>query len=680
MNRMKVLANETEDTAVLGNGAYLAARVCLLSIALLSASVFSFYVDTTSLSHVKLIFTGIAFIFALHALSGLWLIRSKPGQKFSQFQLISDVLIVSALVYATGGPISPFLYLYLPLGVAAAVLLPRRRALAMNIVAATCCTLINWSLVFGWLAPLDGQPIRIPLIGLLVQTLGICSAMVLTAIGTSSFKKRLSTSSALVSQSRADLSALHERQQVLMDCIPEGVMTATSELTVLGLNDSARRLLGLDEASCVGRGVVEVLKDRGAEIAADTFDDHDHLEISISSPSFSQPRTLRLYRRELRELSSLSRGFVFVFQDVTKLRSAEDQLALQEHMARLIAESQDEGRSPNSDFGHFVGSSQIMQKVFRLIEKVAHSDATVLIHGESGTGKELAAKAIHELSEHKHAPFVPVNCGAIPETLIESELFGHKKGAFTGAENDHVGLFRRAEGGTIFLDEIGELPLHMQAKLLRALQEKTVRPVGADRDVPINVRIVAATNKNLKHEVAEGRFREDLFYRLNVIGINLPPLRDRIEDIPLLVHNLLKQSRPNKQPVVPPATMQYLMNYRYPGNVRELENILERALVLGGEVILPESLPDSVRTSDHSIDGKQPFTEILINENIEFPVRLDDILSTVERRYLETALLRTKGAKKKAAVLLGINFRSFRYRLQKFELSGSDDDSPEVSP
>jgi len=271
-----------------------------------------------------------------------------------------------------------------------------------------------------------------------------------------------------------------------------------------------------------------------------------------------------------------------------------------------------------------------------------------------------------------------VNCGAIPENLIESELFGHKRGAFTGAETDNTGLFRQADGGTIFLDEIGELPIHMQTKLLRTIQQKAVRPVGGDRDIPINVRIVAATNRTLKKEIELGNFREDLFYRLNVININLPPLRDRKEDLPLLINSTLKRLlKSDATPVIPPATITLLLHYTYPGNVRELENILERALVLGGEVLLPEHLPDSIRVPNEpsTPSRKGGITEIIVDESIEFPIKLDDLLGGIERRYLEVALVKTNGARKKAADLLGMNFRSFRYRLQKFGIKDDGDEA-----
>ncbi|MCB0311368.1 MAG: sigma-54-dependent Fis family transcriptional regulator, partial [Bdellovibrionales bacterium] len=380
--------------------------------------------------------------------------------------------------------------------------------------------------------------------------------------------------------------------------------------------------------------------------------------------------------RSLFDHDGAQSGTMYILRDITKLRDLESQLEMHEKMAKLLARTEDENPINKTALPMFVGESPVMQKVFKLIKRVAASDATILIDGESGTGKELVARAIHAGGNRKDAGFVPVNCGAIPENLIESELFGHKKGAFTGADSDHPGLFRQADRGTVFLDEIGELPLHMQSKLLRVLQEKTVRPVGGSHDLPIDVRIVAATNRNLKREVERGRFREDLYYRLNVINLMLPPLRERKDDIPLLVNSILKQLCHEKSyPVVSPAAMQLLLEYDYPGNVRELENILERALVLGGEIIMPEHFPETLKNP--KAGGRTTGlaeTAIIIDEQIDFPVKLDDLLADVERQYLEIALLKTNGAKKKAANLLGINFRSFRYRLQKFGIGGEEED------
>jgi two-component system response regulator PilR (NtrC family) len=324
-------------------------------------------------------------------------------------------------------------------------------------------------------------------------------------------------------------------------------------------------------------------------------------------------------------------------------------------------------------FGNIIGQSPKMVALYDLLEKVSPTKTNILITGESGTGKELVAKAIHYNSPRKEKPFVTLNCGAIPESLIESELFGHMKGAFTDAIATKKGLFEVADEGTIFLDEISELPLLMQVKLLRVLQDKEFKRVGGTEDIRVDVRIMAATNKELEEAVKEKRFREDLFYRLNVIQIKLPPLRDRREDIQILANHFLKkysQELSKNISNISPEALQILLNYEYPGNVRELQNIIERAVAL-------ESSPDLTAHNLSSYLSEQPFLrkgwiDIEIpNEGIDLEKMVEDL----ERTLLLKALDRTKGIKKKAAELLHINFRSMRYRLEKYGLNhGSDSD------
>jgi two-component system response regulator PilR (NtrC family) len=320
------------------------------------------------------------------------------------------------------------------------------------------------------------------------------------------------------------------------------------------------------------------------------------------------------------------------------------------------------------------GKSPAMQRIFELIRKVAPSRANVLVLGESGTGKELVANAVHHLSPRAQQPFVPVQCGAIPETLLESELFGHVKGAFTGALADKPGLFETADGGTLFLDEIGELPQPLQVKLLRALQERTVKPVGSVREREIDVRVIAASNRDLEDEVTHGRFRQDLFYRLNVIPIRIPPLRDRREDIPLLVDHFLRRFAAelgHPTPSLTPEALKALCAYRFAGNVRELENIIERAVTLAvGPTLGLEALPD-VGPVATSAGGA-----------IEFPragFDLDRVLGEIEGQLIGRALAHAGGIRKEAAGLLGISLRSLRYRLMKLgiETGGAAEDGAE---
>ncbi|RKZ32259.1 hypothetical protein DRQ33_06205 [bacterium] len=302
-------------------------------------------------------------------------------------------------------------------------------------------------------------------------------------------------------------------------------------------------------------------------------------------------------------------------------------------------------------FGEIVGESEPMQNIFELIEKVAVSDATVLILGETGTGKELVARGIHNRSPRAKKPFVAINCAAITETLLESELFGYEKGAFTGADKRKPGMFELAEGGTLFLDEIAEMPAPLQAKLLRVLQEKKVYHLGGTTPIPVDVRIIAATNKNLREYVNEQKFREDLYFRLAVFPIELPPLRKRPQDIPILVENFLRK-RGFKVNISSEA-MEILREYTYPGNVRELENILERAVILsGGKDIFPEHLPD------FELDQM----EVLSMEPGE------TTLEELEKKMLISALEKAGGNKSKAARLLGITRRMIYTKLKKYEL------------
>jgi two-component system response regulator PilR (NtrC family) len=315
-----------------------------------------------------------------------------------------------------------------------------------------------------------------------------------------------------------------------------------------------------------------------------------------------------------------------------------------------------------------VGNGPALQRVFELIAQVADAKANVLVTGESGTGKEMVARAIHQGGERRDKPFVVVNCAAIPENLLESELFGHVKGAFTGAVASKAGLFEVAHGGTLFLDEVGELPPPLQVKLLRAIQEKTFRRVGGTADQRADVRIVAATNRRLEAEVQAGRFREDLYYRLNVIEIPLPPLRERRDDVPLLVaHFIEKYARELGREVsgCSQETLEKLLAYPFPGNVRELENVIERAVALTRDRVLrPDSLPPSLLAPAPVARAQRIPPE---------GVNLEALLAEYEKSLLLEALVPARGVKKKAAQLLGISFRSFRYRCEKLGLDGGDD-------
>jgi two-component system response regulator PilR (NtrC family) len=307
---------------------------------------------------------------------------------------------------------------------------------------------------------------------------------------------------------------------------------------------------------------------------------------------------------------------------------------------------------------NIIGKSAKMQDMFSIIPKIAQSNSNVIIIGESGSGKELVAAALHNLSLRREKNFVTINCAAFPEGLLESELFGHMKGSFTGALYNKQGLFEIADGGSLLLDEIGEMPINLQAKLLRVIESGMFRRVGGTNDIKVDVRIISATNKNIKEEIEAGRFREDLYYRLNVVPINIPPLRERKEDIPLLAdHFLRKISHVPKR--ITPEAMKLLLEYPWKGNVRELENVIERiALLIDKEEITAADLPSDIM----SYPRDKKFVPELTTKGID----VDEIIGDIEKRYLVRALDLVGGVKTDAAKLLNLSFRSFRHRLQKY--------------
>ena len=350
-----------------------------------------------------------------------------------------------------------------------------------------------------------------------------------------------------------------------------------------------------------------------------------------------------------------------------------------------------ERRGVASALRRLVGRSATMQQVRSLIEKVARGMAPVLVTGESGTGKELVARAIHEVSPRSMQPFVAVNCGAIPESLLEAEFFGYRKGAFTGAQEDRDGFFQAAQGGTLFLDEIGELPLSMQSKLLRVIQERAVRPVGHTAEVPTNVRIVSATHKDLAAEVAAGRFRQDLFYRLNVIQIPVPPLRDRLDDLAdicaAVVERIAGDAGVQPVPELAPDALEHLGQYAFPGNVRELENLLHRALALASGTRIERTdlgLPDGVLhdvdldpADRPAVDAAAAARPLVPPEQAPLPADLAVYLDQVERDILERALARHRFNRTAAGASLGLSLRQMRYRMARLGIGSADADRPD---
>lgn len=320
----------------------------------------------------------------------------------------------------------------------------------------------------------------------------------------------------------------------------------------------------------------------------------------------------------------------------------------------------------NSSLENFIGNSELVVQLKKLANRIANSDSTVMVRGESGTGKDLISKAIHHMSPRANGPFVTINCGAIPENLLESELFGHVKGAFTGAVKDKDGLFKVADSGTLFLDEVGNTSLNIQVKLLRVLEEKKITPVGGTTPINVDVRLIAATNANLEDDVKEGRFREDLFYRLNVIPVDIPPLRDRKEDIPLLVDFFInKYSRKtNTEPkIISADAMDLLCSYRWTGNVRELENVIERALLLNrSDKLEPSDFPEKLKTPQ----------KVSI---VEDDTPLNPTLESMEKAYIHYIMAQTGGKKREAAKILGIDPSTLYRKIDKYSLKDSTTDS-----
>ncbi len=362
------------------------------------------------------------------------------------------------------------------------------------------------------------------------------------------------------------------------------------------------------------------------------------------------------------------------FDYITKPFKVEEILGIiQSALASSTSAAPSQKDKPDSDsFQGIIGKSTEMLRIFNLIERIAPTPASVLIYGESGTGKELVAHAFHKLSKVADQPFIPITCSAIPESLLESELFGHVKGAFTGAISNKIGLFQMADKGSVFLDEIGELTPLIQTKLLRVLQERELKRVGGTETIKVNVRIIAATNRDLEEEILAGRFREDLFYRLAVVPVRVPPLRERKGDVPLLVNHFLKKYADRLDKNIQEMSsyaLKVLMEYDFPGNVRELENIIERGVALeSSNIILPESLTLSTHRKGRRKTENPSTFEGLENEDELFDIGLDEVMARMEKKMLKHALAKTNNSKMRAAELLKISFRSLRYKVKKYDI------------
>lgn len=638
-------------------------RIVLIS-AFLGVRVWKAVAADADLAQLYHIAWPICVTYALSALNALWLRHADRLRNCAYVQLGADVLLATGVIYLTGTTISLMLYLFVVVG--AAIALGRNGALMIASFAGLC-----FSVLASGLLPL--RILRTPPEIFIAYT-----ALIAVAFLSAYIAQQIDALRRLMSEQARHFDNLKKQQQLMLDDISDGVITVDLEATVTSINQAARAIIGiskLDVDALIGKTLPTLLRQHGVngvdELLLSVNEESTSGEVCFAGREPNEQLCLNYTVRSLRDNDGALTGQALIFDDVSLVRKMEERLSLHNQMRDLLANTD---HSPLAALSiPMIGESPVMRQVFNLIRRVAKSEAAVLITGDSGTGKELVAQAIHRESARAAGPFIAINCGAIPENLIESELFGHKRGSFTGAVSDAPGLFRQAEGGTIFLDEVGELPLHLQTKLLRVLQEKRVRSVGESRDVAIDVRVIAATNRDLKREIQAGKFREDLYYRLNVVNIPLPSLRDRREDIPHLVRHFVQKFCGSDKvlPNIDPAVLDVLMSYPFPGNIRELENIIERAMVLGGSVIMAEHLPEDIRAAVPQLRPQSNGQALGETQIFEMPFDLEAELAALEKRYLLMALEKADGIKTRAAELLGLNFRSFRYRLKKLGVDES---------
>ncbi len=661
---------ETADRELLGKIKWLLLlRVAVLTFFLGAAALAQFLKGGDPVLLRNLQFPLIAaYLFSIaSALALRWI--DKPVV-FAHVQVDFDVLLITGVVLLTGGVDSPFPFLYNLAIISGAVLLFFRGAFITAGVAAVCYSaVLLWSVHAGaapWQA-IFNFALNVP-------------AFFIIAYLSELLAHRVFEAERLLQAKHKDYLDLEAFKDALLQGIGSGVAITDVKGQVNYFNSRAQALTSLAEASVKGKKLTDVFP--GVTYSFDGAGDPNR--IVVDEFAFTDQKKgnihLKLTLAPLCDPNEQPLGYVCIFEDVTKRKELEEKVRLGDEMRkaklREQREREQQGPSDQFKFDGVVGRGGGVESIYRLVQKVAATTTNVLILGDSGTGKELVARAIHSNGPRKDRPFIAVNCGAIPENLMESELFGHVRGAFTGAVSDHVGLFKQAESGTIFLDEVGELPLHLQVKMLRVLQEKSFTPVGGTRQIKVDVRVISASNRDLRQEVEKGRFREDLFYRLNVVQVTLPPLRNRKEDIPSLVHYFVDKfcrSQSKEVEEVSSEALMELMNYAYPGNIRELENIIEHAVaVTAKNVITEDDLPpyirgvpiaDEVKLFEKTTPGGP---ETFFNRSIS----LDDELATHEKCLLLGALKRANGVQKRAAELLGINYRSFRHRLEKYSLLG----------
>ncbi len=648
-------------------------RVVILSFFLGAAALFHFFKAEGDPHFFYTLLIPLITAYAI-SIGSVWLLPRVPDLHiFAHLQVDLDVLLISGIIWITGDIVSPFAFLYNLAVMNGAILLFYRGAFFTAGFSSLCyVALLSMA---GSFSHVNADPALRTM--LMPVVLNIGSFFAIAWLG-GFLAKKLSETERLLKEKQIDYQQLETLKEALLQGVGSGVAVTDARGCVNYFNEQAQQLTSLQAAAVRGKRLDQIFPGmthnfegpkNGGRVITD--------EIQFAGPQSIQ-KQLRLTLAPLSDSREQLIGYISIFEDITKQKEFEEKIRLEEELRRA-REVDLQVAGPRADGAEFhfegvIGKSGGMERIYLLIQKVAAGNTNVLITGDSGTGKELVARAIHFNGSRRDKPFVAVNCGAIPEGLIESELFGHVRGAFTGAIADHIGLFRQADQGTIFLDEVAELPLHLQVKLLRVLQDKTFTAVGSSKQVKVDVRIISATNKDLRKEMEEGLFREDLFYRLNVVQMVMPPLRSRKEDIPALVQYFLRKyatSHDKKVEEISRNTLMHLMSYSYPGNVRELENIIEHAVAVTNKNILTEEdLPVHVKGVP-IIEEAEIFEKTAPGGADSFfgkGLSLDAELETHEKCILLGALKRSKGVQKRAAEILGINYRSLRHRLEKYGL------------
>jgi two-component system response regulator PilR (NtrC family) len=650
-------------------------RVVILSFFLGATALFHFFGTEGDLSYLLSLSVPLVFAYLISIISVVILPHVPRLRLFAHAQVCFDVILITGIIRITGDIGSPFSVLYNLAVLNGAILLFYRGAFfTAGCSSLSYVGLLLWSQYYD-----SGYGILLSWSMLIQIFLSIGSFFVIAWLS-GLLTNKLSETEQLLKEKQIDYQELDAFKDALLKGIGSGVAIADRDGRINYFNQQAQELTSLSENAVKGKRLEQIFPGLNYD-----FETHRNSGALVTAElpltNARALRSVKQIRLTLAPLCSLNGdpiGFLSIFEDITRQKEIEEKVRLEEELRRARevewTANSSAADTPGFHFEGVIGKSGGIENIHKLIQKVASTNTNILISGESGTGKELVARAIHLNGPRRQRPFVGVNCAAIPENLIESELFGHVRGAFTGAVSDHIGLFKQADQGTIFLDEVGELPLHLQVKLLRVLQEKSFTPVGGNKPVKVDVRIISATNRDLRKELEEGRFREDLFYRLNVVHMVMPPLRSRTEDIPALAHYFLKKfatSHAKKVEEISSGALMRLMNYVYPGNIRELENVLEHAVaVTGKNVITEDDLPQHlkgvpiVEESDLFERTTPAGAEMFFGKGLSLDVELE----THEKCILLGALKRANGVQKKAAELLGINYRSLRHRLEKYDL------------